>query len=117
MEITPNEAIEMLSFIPSRPDYENWIKVISAIGNHFSEHEALSILRTRFIDETSNETQRKLRNRLKNISIGTLVYYAKQNGYKSTLSAEKSYTVQSGGTTSSNRETQSRNYSYTRTDI
>jgi hypothetical protein len=82
MEITAQTAIEMLSFIPARPDYENWVKIISAIGNHFDEPTALSILRTRFNEENRNETQRKLRNRLKSITIGTLVYEAKQNGYK-----------------------------------
>jgi len=78
---TPDFAIYLLSFLPSRPEYDVWINVISAIGNTFDLNTSIQILLSRFIDEKPNEHEIKLKNRLKNISFGTLVYYAKQNGY------------------------------------
>lgn len=78
---TPDEVKKILSFVNPRPDYETWIKIISAVGNSFPESTALGILLSRFTDEKPNEHLLKLRNRLANISLATLVYYAKQNGY------------------------------------
>ncbi len=77
----PRKAIELLSYIPARPEYSLWIKVISAISNEFDETTSLNILHTRFRDEKPNETLIKIKKRLPNISIATLVYYAKQHGY------------------------------------
>ncbi len=80
-KLNPDIAIKMLSYIPKRPDYDLWIRIISAIANHYDESTALYILHTRFIDECQNETLLKIRNRMKSINIGTLIYYAKQYGY------------------------------------
>jgi hypothetical protein len=81
----PAEAKEMLTYISPRPDYETWIKIISAIGNTFELNIALDILLSRFKDEKPNEHAIKLKNCLKNVTFATMVYYAKQNGYKSTF--------------------------------
>lgn len=79
---TPDQAKLLLSFMPSRPDYETWIKIISAIGNTFDYYTALNLLLSRFKDEKPNEHALKLNCTLKNISFATLIYYAKQHGYK-----------------------------------
>lgn len=79
---TKQLAIEVLSYLPTRPDYEIWIKVISAIGNSFDEATALDILLTKFRDEAPNEHLYKLRNSLEKINFGTLVYIAMDYGYK-----------------------------------
>ncbi|HRP01653.1 MAG TPA: hypothetical protein PLE30_03295 [Candidatus Kapabacteria bacterium] len=81
-------AMELLSYLPPRPDYETWLKVISAIGNTFPKIEADYIIKSKWRDEKPNETNYKLRNTLKNVNFGTLVYFAKQYGY----SFEKSHT-------------------------
>jgi hypothetical protein len=78
---TPEEAKHLLGFLPSRPDYEDWIKIVSAIGNTFDEATALKILLSRFQDEKKGEHISKLRGRLKQYNYGTLVYIAKQYGY------------------------------------
>lgn len=83
MEIDKAKAIELLSYIPARPDYDTWIRVISAIGNSFDEKTALEILKTRFRDERPNEIAYKLQNRLRDVNFGTLVHLAKQYGYHS----------------------------------
>lgn len=79
--MTKEQAIILMSFLPSRPDYDMWIKVISAIGNEFSESDALDIILSRWGDEKPNETLHKLRNRLSKFTIGTLIYYARTYGY------------------------------------
>lgn len=79
---TPEYAIELLQYIPQRPDYWTWLHCISAIGNSFDEQTAKSIIYTRFQDFKPNETQNKINARLRQYNFGTLVYYAKQNGYR-----------------------------------
>lgn len=79
---TKEFALKLISYLPNRPDYETWINVISAIGNSFSENEALDILLSHFRDEKPGEHLYKLRNQLRRISFATLVYLAKENGYK-----------------------------------
>lgn len=83
--ITPDEVKEMLKYIEARPDYDKWIKIISAVGNSFDHNTALDILLSRFRDEKPKEHEIKLKNRLSHITLATLIYYAKQNGYKRTL--------------------------------
>ena len=79
---TPEYCKNLLSFIPKRPDYETWIKIISAIGNTFDYNTSLNLLLSHFEDEKPNEHAIKLQSLLKDITFGTLIYFAKQNGYK-----------------------------------
>lgn len=72
---------ELLHYLP-RLEYNDWIRVIAAVGNTYDEKTALNLLLEHFQDEKPNEHETKLRNRLdKNITYGTLVYYAKQYGF------------------------------------
>lgn len=87
---TPEYAKTLLSFLPRRVDYETWIKIISAIGNSFDEQTALNIILSYWRDEKQNETLEKIKSRLKTIQFGTLVYYAKLNGYKGETLPRKS---------------------------
>lgn len=86
------QAKELLSYMPARPDYETWIKVISAIGNEFDDLTALQILHSRFQDELPDEHRKKLRNKLEDVSYGSLVYLAKQNGYKGNYQTQRQHT-------------------------
>lgn len=72
----------LLSFLPPRPDYQTWLQVISAVGNIFDEHTALTLFLERFSDEKPDEHLHKLRHRLPNTTFATLVWLAKQNGFK-----------------------------------
>lgn len=78
---SPNDAMLLLSYLPARPDYDTWIKTISAIGNTFDTTTALNLLSSKFREEKRGELEYKLNQRLQNINYGTLVYYAKQYGY------------------------------------
>ena len=81
-EPTPEYCRKLLQYIPQRPDYPFWIEIIAAVGNTFSESVALDLLLSRFTDELPLEHAHKLRLRLNSVNFGTLVYYARQNGYK-----------------------------------
>lgn len=81
-EPTPEYCRELLQYIPQRPDYGTWINCIAAVGNTYSEPVALSLLLERFTDLLPNEHAHKLRSRLNSVNFGTLVYLARQYGYK-----------------------------------
>ena len=81
-DTTPEYCRELLQYIPQRPDYHTWIEIIAAVGNTFSEPVAHDLLLSRFTDELPNEHAHKLRLRLNSVNFGTLVWYARQNGYK-----------------------------------
>lgn len=75
---------DALQFLPSRPDYHLWIRVIAAIGNTFDDETALRLLLSRFSDETQDQHRRKLQNRLGRFGIGSLFYAARSFGYTGT---------------------------------
>jgi hypothetical protein len=80
---TPEYAMHLLSFFPSRPGYDFWLQIISEIGNTFpDENEAIRILHSHFKDEKPNETLYKIRRRLKDFNFGTIIYYANLYGYR-----------------------------------
>ncbi len=95
-ELTQQEKVnfcsELLQCISrQRPTYEDWIRVISAVGNELPEHEALNLLLTYIPDEKPNETLGKLRKRLKSVTIGTLIYYANKAGWTPKSSGKQHY--------------------------
>ncbi len=75
-------AQELLGYLPGRPDYNEWLTCISAIGNTFDESTALKLLSEKFKDEKPNEHLHKLNNRVKSTGFGSLVWLAKEYGYK-----------------------------------
>lgn len=79
---TTAQVLLLLSFLPPRPDYGIWVRAISAVGNSFDEHTALTLLLERFSDEKPDEHLHKLRHRLPNTTFATLVWLAKQYGFK-----------------------------------
>lgn len=76
-----------LACCPARPQYVEWFRIVSAVGNTFDKHTAESLLTERFGDEKMNEHSRKIDKRGRNITIGTLFYIAKQ--YNPTFKPEK----------------------------
>jgi len=75
---------DALQFLPARPEYHLWVRVIAAIGNCFDENTALQLLLSRFSDEAPDQHRRKLQNRLRSYSIGTLFHAARSFGYTGT---------------------------------
>lgn len=72
---------EMLRHIPARPDYDTWTRIIAAVGAALPLAEAAHTLNEWSPEERRGEYVEKLRHRLPNVGIGTLVRMAKQGGY------------------------------------
>lgn len=80
--LTAGDVAEILRSIPSRPDYEEWIQVIAAVGNELKDDEAAaSVLNAWSPEESAGEYTCKLRSRLKHVGIGTLIHKAKEHGF------------------------------------
>jgi hypothetical protein len=80
VKIHESDIITMLNFIPQQGAYIDWVKVISAIASEFDKDTTVKL-----VDGWSKgqigEVGIKYDNRLKDITIGTLIYMAKQGGY------------------------------------
>jgi len=87
--LTSSEVAEILNTIPSRPVYQDWILVISAVGSVLPDDEAASVLNMWSPEESSGEYLRKLRSGLKHSGIGTLINMAKQHGFDASAFARR----------------------------
>jgi AAA domain/Primase C terminal 2 (PriCT-2) len=75
------EIRDMLRFIPKRPDYPDWIKVVAAVGDALSEADAVEMLNEWSPEESRDEYAAKLKHRLKDVHIGTLFQLAREHGW------------------------------------
>jgi hypothetical protein len=80
-EITPDIAREMLAVIPSRPTYEQWIKIASAVWDAIGESEGTAALCDWSPEEQPGEYASKYQNRLTDVHAATLVMLAKEHGW------------------------------------
>jgi hypothetical protein len=87
------EIREMLRFIPKRPHYPDWIKVVAAVFDALPEADAIELLKEWSPEEQEGEYEDKLRHPLENVHIGTLIYVAKQHGYTQRKGEKPSYTT------------------------
>lgn len=80
LQLTSNDIAEILSYIPKQPGYQEWLRILSAVGNYLNN----DILATQLIDawspDTKTGTLSKIKNRLKQPNISTLLYFAKISG-------------------------------------
>ncbi len=79
---TATDIEEMLSCIPSRPDYDAWLRVSSAVWSELSFDEGTRLLSNWSPEEKEGEYREKYANKLDSIGIGTLVHMAKEHGYQ-----------------------------------
>jgi hypothetical protein len=73
---------EMLAVIPKRPDYGDWIKVVAAVGDALSDADAIEVLDEWSAEESPGEYADKLRHRLGDVHIGTLIHLAQEYGWQ-----------------------------------
>ena len=76
------DITEMLSFIPKRPDYDKWIRIASAVWSELPAGEGAMLLNQWSPEEQDGEYMAKHKARLKRITIGSLVHYAREGGWK-----------------------------------
>jgi hypothetical protein len=76
-------AVEtMLASIPARPDYDTWLRIVSAVANSLeSEAEAIEMLKRWSPEEGEGEYAEKIKARLSEINFGTLVHFAAEHGF------------------------------------
>jgi hypothetical protein len=79
--ISAHDVTEVLHWIPTSPDYDTWLRTISAVGNTLPETEAEAALLAWSPDKVPGETRRKLRHRLAKVRFGSLVEIARKHGF------------------------------------
>lgn len=89
VETTAEDIREMLSFVPRRPEYSDWLRIASAVWSVLPMEEGCRILAHWSPEEREGEYAEKHRHRLAEIGIGTLVWYAKQGGFDASAAARR----------------------------
>lgn len=79
--LSAHEVADVLSHIPPRPSYDQWLRIISAVASELPEHEAESVLQAWSPEDRQGEYRQKIRNRLKQVGVGTLLQIASENGF------------------------------------
>ena len=81
LETTGTDIEEMLSFIPTRPDYETWVRIASAVWSVLPAVEGAQLLNKWSPEEKEGEYLLKHRSRLKQVTVGTLAHIASLHGF------------------------------------
>jgi len=81
VESTATDIEEMLRFIPSRPDYDTWLRVASAVWSVLPMAEGANLLNKWSPEEKDGEYVSKHKARLQQVGIGSLAMLAQQHGF------------------------------------
>lgn len=81
-ELSQDDVRELLRHVPPAPPYDKWIRVASAVWSVLPEAEGTELLEKWSPGKTPGEYSAKFDDRLENISIGTLINFAKEGGWK-----------------------------------
>jgi len=81
VETTSADIAEMLQFIPIRPDYEQWLRIASAVWSVLPMEEGARMLHQWSPEEKEGEYAGKHKVRLRQISVGTLAHIAAAHGF------------------------------------
>jgi putative DNA primase/helicase len=73
---------ELLSYIPRRPDYAEWIRIIAAVSDCLPFETACRALMEWSPEEEAGEYGEKIKSRLEEVSYKTLFHLAQQGGYQ-----------------------------------
>jgi hypothetical protein len=76
------EIARMLDFVPTRPGYDEWLRIISAVASELAPAEAEEVLAQWSPEERPGEYAEKLRSPLEKITLGTLVHIAREGGWE-----------------------------------
>jgi hypothetical protein len=87
---TKAQIREMLSVIPKRPEYHDWIKLVAAVGDALSDADAIEVLNEWSPEEAPGEYAKKLLSGFEKIHVGTLIHLARQHGWTPKAEARSS---------------------------
>jgi hypothetical protein len=79
---TEDQIRQMLSLFTERPDYLDWIKITAAVGDALPDDRAIEVLKEWRPEEEPGQYAEKLKHRLRDVHIGTLIQWAQQRGYE-----------------------------------
>lgn len=80
---------EILTYIPKRPDYDTWLRVASGVFSVLPLGAACAVLNEWAPEEHPGEYEKKHKNRLKNVTIRTVIHYAQQQGFDARAAAKR----------------------------
>lgn len=80
-DVSADEIAEALAFIPPHPEYEQWLRISSAVWDALPFEEGSRILNQWSPEEKEGEYALKWKARLKQIRVGTLFHIAETFGY------------------------------------
>ena len=86
-ELTATDVREILAVIPTRPVYDLWLRIASAVWDAIGEEAGTAALNEWSPEEAPGEYLAKYPQRLTAVKAGTLVYMARQRGWKSSQTA------------------------------
>jgi len=81
IESTAEDIKEMLNYIPSRPDYDTWLRIASAVWSVLPMLEGAMLLNAWSPEERDGEYVSKHKARLAQIGVGTLAMMAAEHGF------------------------------------
>jgi len=79
--VAPEHVAEMLACIPVKISYDEWVRIISGVASRFDEDTTVRLIEN-WSAGKQGEVRYKVRHRLQSIGIGSVIYIAKQYGYK-----------------------------------
>jgi P4 family phage/plasmid primase-like protien len=88
-ELTAADVREILGWLPKRPDYDTWLRVASGVFSTLPLETAVQLLNEWAPEEHPGEYLQKYRNRLKKVTIRTVIHYAQQNGFDASAAAKR----------------------------
>lgn len=84
-DFTREDVAELLRSIPPRPPYDQWLRIASAVWSVLPEAEGCAALSAWSPEEEEGEYAAKYPDRLAEIGVGTLIFTAKEYGWKPSL--------------------------------
>jgi len=79
-KLSEDQVAEMLEYIPKQMAYDEWGKIVSAIGNYFDENTAIRLVEN-WSPDTNKGTAYKVKHRSPKPNISSVIYYAAAHGF------------------------------------
>jgi len=86
---TVKDVRELLDYIPRRPDYETWLRVSSGVFSVLPFNQAFDVLNDWSPEERPGEYEEKFRARLQEVTVRTVIHFAKNYGFDAAAAARR----------------------------